>query len=458
MSLPQGFKKIGILHHAGGSNLGDEASISAVIQNITRRWPGAALSGISMNPEDTRSRHKIPAYPMRRRLWNSPAQNDSPAHNAVSTKQKAKAALSRYPFLLSLLRALNLVVVTVPMAFCGEVAFLLKSFRIMRSLDLLVISGGGQFVESSSDIAIVFGGPWQFPYTMFKWMLLARFAHVKCIALNVGVGPVIRPASKWFVRQALFFADYASFRDEESRTLVRRIGFKGQTHVFPDNAYSLDTAPWKINPVRARARNKAIVGLAPMAYGDPRLSPHHDPILYNSFIQQLGMLGSWLIESGYRLTLFCTDISLDPPALVDVQKIIRGRTGSLCHVHQGTTEELLQNMSSMDYVVACRFHAVVLAHLLNIPVLAIAHHPKITALMNDLGLAEYCVDIGNRDLGELTDRFSSLVTNRDRIKNRMAERLALYKGRLSVQFDELFPPPCEPVPLPEVREAARATH
>jgi polysaccharide pyruvyl transferase WcaK-like protein len=277
---------------------------------------------------------------------------------------------------------------------------------------------------------------------MFKWMLLARLARVKCIALNVGAGPVVRPTSKWFVRQALFFATYASFRDEESKALVHRIGFKGATHVFPDNAYGLDTSSYKINP--AKGRSNPIVGLAPMAYGDPRLSPDNDPVLYNGFIQQLGMFGSWLIENGYGLTLFCSDISLDPPAIEDVTRVVRGDGGSLRRVHQWTTEELLENMSSMDYVVAFRYHSVVMAHLLNIPVLAISHHPKVRNLMKDMGLSQYCVEIGNCDSKVLTEKFSSLVTNRGEIKSHMAEKLALYKGRLSLQFDELFPAsPCQ---------------
>jgi polysaccharide pyruvyl transferase WcaK-like protein len=42
----------------------------------------------------------------------------------------------------------------------------------------------------------------------------------------------------------------------------------------------------------------------------------------------------------------------------------------------------------MDYVVTCRLHGVIFAHLLNKPVLTIAHHPKVTELMAALGLSE----------------------------------------------------------------------
>jgi len=189
-----------------------------------------------------------------------------------------------------------------------------------------------------------------------------------------------------------------------------------------------------------------------MAYGDPRLSSKHDPVIYNQFIQQLATFASWLLRNGYSVTLFCTDIGIDPPAIEDLQRQLKNdrsiskpiADGSLCRVHQWTTRELLENMSSMDYLVVCRFHAVVFAHLLNLPVLAINHHPKVRAQMTDLGLPEYCVNLEDCNLDVLTRTFSSLTSNQDEIRNRMTERLACYKRKLSAQFDELFPPHTQP--------------
>jgi polysaccharide pyruvyl transferase WcaK-like protein len=102
----------------------------------------------------------------------------------------------------------------------------------------------------------------------------------------------------------------------------------------------------------------------------------------------------------------------------------------------------------MDYLVVCRFHAVVFAHLLNLPVLAINHHPKLRAQMTDLGLPEYCVNLEDCNREVLAKTFSSLVSNQDGIRNRMTERLACYKQKLSAQFDELFPPIHIPMPKP----------
>ena len=86
----------------------------------------------------------------------------------------------------------------------------------------------------------------------------------------------------------------------------------------------------------------------------------------------------------------------------------------------------------------CRFHSVIFAHLLNKPVLVLSHHPKVTLLLNDLGRSRYCVDIQTCDAASLAEALRSLAQNGSKIKSRMNEKSALYKGGLSLEFDDLF--------------------
>jgi hypothetical protein len=59
--------------------------------------------------------------------------------------------------------------------------------------------------------------------------------------------------------------------------------------------------------------------------------------------------------------------------------------------------------------------------------------------MNDLGLAEYCLDIRRYNLTVLTEVFTSMVNNSREIKGRMTERNASCNTALAAQFDALFP-------------------
>ena len=57
--------KIALLHHVGGGNLGDDATLDAVAGNIKRRWPNAEIVAFSMNPDDTEKRHGMMSHHIR---------------------------------------------------------------------------------------------------------------------------------------------------------------------------------------------------------------------------------------------------------------------------------------------------------------------------------------------------------------------------------------------------------
>lgn len=429
-------KRIGLVHHMSGGNLGDDATLAAVKHNIETRWPDAEIVGFAMVYEDAGRAMTFP--------FSHKSRNDAPAklESKATLKVKIKTAVTKNRFLYRLLKTIYTVAIAAPKAFLQEIPFLVKSFRDLRSFDLLIINAGGQLAESSGRPRAFDNCSWKFPYTMFKWVLLARLARVKPIVLNLGAGPLAGPLSKRFFRSALSRADYVAFRDEQSSAFAHQMGFTGATHVFPDSAYSRDVSALRASRV---GRKDSVVGLAPMVFGEPSPPLKNEDPLYTSFLQQTGLFASWLVRNDYCPTLFCSDMEVDPSSLCGVTAVVRTdlgtaiRDGSLGRVHQWSTEELLANMSSMDYVVTTRFHGVVFAHMLNIPVLAISNHPTVSKLMNDLGLSEYCVDIDKCDSSVLVDTFVSLVSNRDEIKNRMAEKLASYKEKLSNQFDQLFP-------------------
>ena len=427
-------QRIGLLDHLGHGNLGDDATLDAVMQNIKSRWPQAEIIALTMNPHDTRERHGIPSYAIRR-YWKLPPHAGKTTPSEAGLKAKVKRRLSKYPFLLALLRRTNAIAIGMPRAFFQELSFLVESFSIVSNLDLLVISGGGQLLDS-------WGGPAAFPYTIFKWVLLARLARVKCYFINLGAGPINHPLSKWLIKSALFFADYISFRDGNSKAIAEKIGFKGKSEVSVDCVYGLDRSVPDTS--YAPAPEHPVVGLSPMAYCDPRVYWDQNQGVYGDYIHRFAEFGTWLISCQYRLKLFSTEISFDSRAIEELAIALQSATGITCprSIMLENVDEfqgLLSAIWSSEYIVTCRYHGVVLAHLLNKPVLAISHHHKVATLMNDLGLSEYCVDIRTFDLDLLANTFIRMVENRDEIKKRMAEKAASYRRGLTLQFDQLFP-------------------
>jgi polysaccharide pyruvyl transferase WcaK-like protein len=427
-------KTIGLLDHLGHGNLGDDATLGVVMQNIRSRWPHASLIGLSLNPYDTEQRHGIPSYAIRRDSKRR-LTADLPVSPTVSLKTWLKHLLNRCQPILRVLRAINTVTIRIPKALLQEFRFLAESHRIVRSLDMLIMCGGGQLLD--------WGGPWRFPYTLFKWTLLAKLSGVACYYINVGAGPLRDSLSKSFIKFALLLSDYASFRDEDSRKLVQDIGFQRSADVFPDNVYSLEV-PF-LNASESRPGGRSVVGISPMAYRDPRVSFwDKDQAAYDRYISQLALFASSLARDGHRLRLFSTEIFFDSLAIEDLQRVLKNNQSiadpySIRHEQIRDTTKLFAQMSSMDYIVTSRFHGVVFAHLMTKPVLAISPHPKVATLMNDTGLSAYCVDIRSFDLDLLKRSFSRLVEHQAQIKRHMAKIAASYKARLLNQFDYLFP-------------------
>ena len=413
--------KIALLHHTGGGNLGDQASVDAVIGNIRVRWPDSVIELLSMNPSETARIHGVPSYPLRTHTWELGYR---------SSARKSSSA-SEFQF-MRWLRTTRTPVLRVPRAISRELAFLIAAFRIIRHFDLLIVSGGGQLTGNS--------GPWGFPYSILLWFLVAKLAGTRCMFLNVGAGPLTDPLTKFFVTGTLYAADYVSFRDEPSQALARKIGFAGDSQVFPDNVYSLEVSAPDV--VGSGKREQPTVGISPLAYPvAPIFGTVEQKTMYADVITKFGLFASSLAKRPYAIALFGTDIVEDHATIEDLRTALRDQHNIATPAYEPIKQfdELLYKMSAMDYVVTCRFHGVVFAHLLNKPVLAISPHPKVANHMSALGLSKYCVDIRTFDPNLLADTFEALVRDRDDIRDRMAASLAKYKLLLKGQLDELFP-------------------
>jgi polysaccharide pyruvyl transferase WcaK-like protein len=410
--------KIALLHHTGGGNLGDQASVDAVISNIRQRWPESVIALLSMNPSETAKIHGIPSYPLRTYFW----EQSSPAEwNGASKFQ-----------FIRWLQTTRTPIIRLPRAILRELVFLITVLRIIRHFDLLIVSGGGQLTGKS--------GPWGFPYSILVWFLMAKFAGIQCIFLNVGAGPLTDPLTKFFVTRTLYAADYVSFRDKPSQVLARKIGFAGKSRVFPDNVYGLEVCSPSV--VGLRKEDQRIVGIGPLAYPNRSIfGSAEQKAIYDGVIAKFAIFASSLARNSYSLALFGTDIGHDPATIEDLRTLLRDRHNIATAPYEpiNLVNELLCKMSAMDYVVTCRFHGVVFAHLLNKPVLAISPHPKVADHMNALGLSKYCVDIRTFDPNQLADIFECLVRERDEIKSRMSATLANYISLLKGQLDDLFP-------------------
>ncbi len=416
------YKTVGLLDHMGFGNMGDAAVLESFIQNIKERLPDSSLTAFSQNPEDTRKRHNLPSYPIR---WWYPSASglDGKADNRLKPPAKIKAFLKQRRILYG--------------AFCRfkrcfkESVHLYRSYQVVKTLDILVMAGGGQLCELWGDM----------PYNFFKFCVLARLSRTPLVIIGVGAGPLERRLSKFFARWSVRLAEYASFRDIESQGLIRGLGVETETHVCPDPAYGIHLPDYMADEPSRKFTGK--VGVNPMRFCDPRFWPRKDGAVYEAYLEKLTAFSSWLLGRGYSVEIFTSDIGTDDDAIADLTRRLVAavpgeRRPGLVSRPVLTLQELLVQMASFDFVITPKFHGVVFSHLLEKPVIALSYHRKIDDLMRKVGHEQYCLNIEHFDVESLAERFESVVRNSAELRSRFRNAVVAYKHEVKACFDTVF--------------------
>jgi polysaccharide pyruvyl transferase WcaK-like protein len=440
-------KRIGIFGHVGNGNLGDEAIFSVVIQNIRSRCPAAEIRCFTVNPDDTRRRHRLAAFPIRRNDTAKappPASEPEPApdnHRAqprarpAAPSERVKNGLKALPWAYSLLRTVPRIFQALKAA-VREPGFLLQGYRNLKGVDLLIIAGSQQLID------YVAGGAWGHPYTLFKWVLLARARKTKIAFVSCGAGPIRTALGGFFIRSALSVAQYRSYRDEASRKCVAQLGVAAADPVFPDLVYSLRVDDAAL-PGKAPASARPVVGINPLPFLEPRYWVGGSARNYEMYIGKLADFAAWLIQRGHDVLFFPTQLRGDPPVIEDIKTRMR-QSGipdlekHLIDYSVRSFEDLVAAISMTDIVVATRFHGVVVSYLLNRPVLGIAYAVKTNDLMEQVGQGEFALDILRLDLQSLQERFLALESRKAAIKAALARHIAGHRQALDVQYDRIL--------------------
>ena len=409
----------------GYGNLGDAASQDVAIANIRKRLPEAQLIGFSFVPADTTARHGIPCYPIR--WWYpSSANTEAPAAGRNGAKQGLKSVLKRIPFLSGFAKSI---------LECGRDAkFWVSSYKAVSGLDILVISGGGQLSD-------LWRGPWSHPYAIFRFCLLAKLAGKKLYFLNVGAGPLDHWLSRWFAKQAVQMADYRSFRDEDSRELVHRLGVKAETHVNPDLAYGLEVE--QVQNGVPRDASMPLVGINPIGFCDPRNWARKDEAVYRDYLKKIVNFSAWLLEQGYRLRIFTTEASLDKLVIADMTAALQSQVspalfGRVSVSSSYDVKAVLREMAEFDFVVTSKFHGIIFSQALGKPVISLSYHKKMDFAMQAAGQERFNANIERFDVGWLMEAFRCMVEGRAEIRRRSVAVVNGYAGRLANQFDGLL--------------------
>jgi len=398
--------RISFYGNFGAGNLGNEATLQAVIEQILRRWPDGRLLCFCTNPQDVRTRHNIAAFP-------------SKAVNRSAPERSGSSARRR-----NLTRFFRIVFQRIPL----ELVHWIKCLHALSRADMLIVAGTGIVCDHTT-------GPLGYPYDIFKLSTLAALCRVKLTFLSVGVGPIHHPLSRWLLKRSLALAHHRSYRDETSKQYLEEIGFSTERDsVYPDVVFGLS----KGAPVSSVAEGqRRIVGLGIKDY---RLT---EPGAFREYLDTMAGFVSKLQKQGYNVRLLIGDIQYDTSVIEEFVGVLKSRNipadpPLLIAEPALTVEELLRQVSETEVVISARYHNLVVALIQNKPVIALSDHAKLNSVVTDFGLAQYLLPLRNLSSDVLIDKFKQLENDVERLRPDLKAKLEKYRQALDALYATLL--------------------
>ena len=399
-------RKICFFGHFGSPNFGNEITLQTFLHHVRHRLPEAKVACICTGPEALGATQKIETVPISRTF--------------------AKPGRLR----TRLARLLRRIFIGVPSELCRW----LDAFKTLKGTDVLIIPGTGLLTDA-------YGLRGWGPYNLFKWSLIAKLRACELLFVSVGAGPLYSTLGRKFVKSALSMADFRSYRDNASLEYLKRIGFETNSdRVYPDLVFSLpETAIPSDNNEQER---RSVVGLGLMEYAGKYSVEKPSNGIYLEYLDNLVAFAGWLLAHDYVIRLLIGELC-DRSASKEFKSLLKASFGAYAEeriIDQPalSVEQLMPQIAATDVVVATRFHNLLLALVLNKPVIAISFHHKCASLMNDMGLAEYCHDINHMNAGRLIEQFQDVERNAEKLKPVIRQKVEQSRKALDEQYSLIF--------------------
>ncbi|GGH76476.1 polysaccharide pyruvyl transferase CsaB [Pullulanibacillus pueri] len=326
--------KVGIIGNYGNENNGDEAILSGIVTQLTRRL-AIDLSDITVfsnHPENTLERHRVQVAPL------------------IYRKGKLSIPLT-----------------------------ILKSYQTMRAIDLLIIGGGGLLMDLYKRDAPL--------YSTLAY--IGKKAKCKIIVYGVGAGPLNTRLGKFFIRRLLKIASHIAVRDEKSQALLHSLQTGKEIHLTIDPAFAL-----KAEQRRKPSEKVTRIGVTAVPYFNGSYWPTEDKDRYRQYIEGMARNLDRLVEGQpLELTFFSTKFPEDVEASKQIRMKMKHQDKAKVIDARLTPEELLGLSAQQDLVIGTRLHSIILSIVTETPVLGVAYHHKVNDFMSAQNLKHRVIPV-----------------------------------------------------------------
>lgn len=271
---------------------------------------------------------------------------------------------------------------------------------IVRQMDLVIVAGTGVLEERGLPV-----NPWELPYSLWSLATAARITGVPLALVAVGADRAVDPLSRWLLTGAADMASYRSYRDEASRDALRAAGVQtSKDSVFADLAFSLP------RPAPSSQVDPDVVVVNAMPYVGARSDASRRNEIHERYTSEMVAVLRGLLDHGCRVMLVKGGAKDEAAA----RRLIERLGGSsvygdrLSYEPVDTLRAATDLMRRSSVVIASRYHTVVSALMAGTPVISVSYASKNAALLERLELGQWSVPIETVEAGDVLGRVAAL--------------------------------------------------
>jgi polysaccharide pyruvyl transferase CsaB len=371
-------KNILISGYYGFGNIGDEAILSAMIEQIKSKIPDCNIIVTSYNIEETKRLHEVEGI-------------DRLNFNAISQE--------------------------------------------IEKSDLVILGGGGLFQDYHRiEIASLFTQPGWGIASYAIVPLIAKMHNKPVLYYSQGIGPLFSTESRTFVAFVSELADMITVRDKVSEDILKEVGVpSSKIKLGLDPAVGLEIpSTEKIKNIlmsEGIPDDKEIVCVSVRQWVYKFLEVNYKKALSEALDDFLSN------NEFYLLFLPFQNMAGGGEDAKVAEEIIEGmRNKDRCYLLKGSyhPREIAGIISKASLVIGMRYHSIIFSFISKVPFVALSYDPKVKNLVDELELGEYCVEIDAITSEDVSERIIKALTDREKIRKKLESALKNMKERLEV--------------------------
>jgi polysaccharide pyruvyl transferase WcaK-like protein len=362
--------RITLLGNNSGRNLGDMAIMSSIMESLSKRMPDAEFYVPTIKP-DWVKKHYGQRYNVK--------------------------AVNVMPWTLSL-RLLGL-----------------PTLRCLAKSDCALICDGIIFGKK------LFNPAFNYLITLVFLVPLARLLGCKMVCYSTGIGPFQSAISRLFAKWTINGCDLVMMRERDSEKLTKDIGVTQPVELTGDAAFinpvSDDSVAVSIMKEIGLDPEKPVLAINATAYLDTWLKAEErlqDPKRFLHLLADSVKKTQAAVTDFFQPLIVCTH-PMDEATCRELAALMGGtvltNTTYLSHDIQAV-------LRRCGMLVGMRFHSIVLASSVEIPVVGLVYAPKVRGYLRLLDCEDYGLELATLTVDSLSAKLTEAWNSRQQLQER----------------------------------------